>query len=216
VMASRKPPNSGVIGRQDEKLASLLRICQRLNSQRDLGTLLDLLAREATRLMRAERASIFVLDEGRGELWSKVALGTDEILRFEARLGLAGAALAGETIRVQDPHRDARFYPGIDARTGYRTRNLLAVPLRTLSGKNIGSFEILNKKRGAFAEQDEEIAQSLAAHAAIAIETAQMLGELQHNQDVLLQQNAQWRKEVAGRLSSDSILGTSEKILRVL
>ena len=95
----------------NEKLAEILSICRKMNSERDLGALLDLIAREATSLLRCDRASIFLLDRERNELWSKVALGSDDILRFDARLGIAGqAALTGETINVRDAYSDPRFY----------------------------------------------------------------------------------------------------------
>src|SRR5947199_9343365 len=107
----------------NEKLAAILAICQKMNSERDLGSLLDLIAREAISLLNCDRASIFLLDRERNELWSKVALGSDEILRFDAKLGIAGnTALTGNTINVRDPYSDPRFYTAIDDRTGYRTR----------------------------------------------------------------------------------------------
>ena len=70
----------------------LLKVCQKMNSERDLGTLLDLIAKEATKLMEADRASLFLLDRERGELWSKVALGSKEI-RFD---GLEEGRSVGE------------------------------------------------------------------------------------------------------------------------
>src|ERR1041385_5550132 len=91
----------------NEKLAAILTICQKMNSERDLGALLDLIAREAIELLDCERASIFLLDRERNELWSKVALGSDEILRFDARLGIAGtAALTGNSVNVSDAYSD--------------------------------------------------------------------------------------------------------------
>src|SRR5579863_7220469 len=104
-----------------EKLAAILAICQKMNSERDLGSLLDLIAREAIKLVDCDRASIFLLDRERNELWSKVALGSDEIIRFEASSGIAGAAVTGgQTINVLDAYSDPRFYTGIDTQTGYR------------------------------------------------------------------------------------------------
>ena len=95
----------------NERLAAILAISQKMNSQRDLSSLLDLIAREATSLLDCERASIFLLDRERNELWSKVALGSDEILRFDARRGIAGnTALTGNTINVRDAYSDPRFY----------------------------------------------------------------------------------------------------------
>src|ERR1039457_3789239 len=93
-----------------DKLAAILTICQKMNSERDLGSLLDLIAREATSLLDCDRASIFLLDEERNELSSKVALGSEVILRFDASLGIAGyVALTGNTINVRDAYQDRRF-----------------------------------------------------------------------------------------------------------
>src|SRR5213594_2243438 len=98
------------ISRLHEKLSAILTISQRMNTERNLGALLDLVAREATRLLDADRASIFLLDRENLELWSKVALGSDEIIRFDARKGIAGAAaLTGKVINVSDAYNDARF-----------------------------------------------------------------------------------------------------------
>src|SRR5579862_2728960 len=116
-----------------EKLGEILAICQKMNSERDLGALLDVIAREATNLLECDRASIFLLDRERMELWSKVALGSGEILRFDARKGIAGAAaLTGKVINVTNAYNDPRFNQSIDFQTGYRTRTLLAVPLENL------------------------------------------------------------------------------------
>ena len=130
-----------------------------MNSVRDLGALLDLVAREAARLLEADRASIFLLDREKMVLWSKVALGSDDIIRFDARKGIAGAAaLTGRIVNVSDAYNDSRFNQSIDNQTGYRTRNLLAVPLQNLiDGEVVGAFEVLNKKHGSFDAEDEEV-----------------------------------------------------------
>src|SRR5512134_2732397 len=85
-----------------EKLLAILNITQKINAERDLPTLLALIARESARLLEADRSSIFLLDREKCELWSQVAMGSEERLRFDARLGLAGAAaLTGETVNVE-------------------------------------------------------------------------------------------------------------------
>jgi Nif-specific regulatory protein len=209
-------PFSKELNHLGEKLLPVLNICQKMNSERDLAALLDLIAHEATKLMAADRASLFLLDRERGELWSKIALGSEEI-RFDARLGIAGAvALTGATINVEDAHQDPRFHKDIDLRTGYRTRSLLAVPLRNHEGEIIGTFEVLNKKIGAFGQDDEEILKALAAQAAIAIETAQLVEEMRRHRNQLQEENAQLWKEVEARFSTQNIIGTSEKIHAVL
>lgn len=197
--------------------AHLLEICQRINSERDLGSLLDLIAREALKLVECERASIFLLDRERNQLWSKVALGSNEILRFDASSGIAGAAVTGGAmVNVIDAYSDPRFYTGIDSQTGYRTRTILALPLRNQSGRIIGAFEALNKHTGVFNRRDEDALQTLGSHAAIAIETAQLIGELRRSQDELVAQNTHLWREVEGRISSHGIIGSSVRIQQVV
>ena len=201
----------------NERLAAILAISQRMNSQRDLSALLDLIAREATSLLDCDRASIFLLDRERNELWSKVALGSDEILRFDASHGIAGnTALTGKTMNVRDAYSDPRFYTAIDDQTGYRTRTVLAVPVRNQQGVIIGAFEALNKRSGVFGARDEESLLALASHAAVAVETAQLIGELRRNQDELTQQNAHLWREVENRYATHGILGTGQRIQQIV
>ena len=201
----------------NERLAAILAISQRMNSQRDLGTLLDLIAREATSLLDCDRASIFLLDRERNELWSKVALGSEEILRFDARHGIAGnTALTGNTINVRDAYSDPRFYTAIDDQTGYRTHTVLAVAVRNQQGVIIGAFEALNKRTGVFSARDEESLLALASHAAVAVETAQLIGELRRNQDELTQQNAHLWREVESRYAAHGIIGTGQRIQQIV
>jgi len=200
-----------------DQLVHILHICQKMSSERDLTALLDLIAREAATLLDADRASLFLLDEEKGELWSKIALGSDEILRLDARLGIAGAVVtSGQTINVPDAQHHPKFYPRIDNYTGYRTLNLLATPLVNHVGRTVGVFEVLNKKTGTFDPEDEEIIKALAAQAAIAIETAQLVEELNRHRSQLQKENSQLRKEVEGRFYTQKIIGTSQKIQAVL
>jgi Nif-specific regulatory protein len=200
-----------------DKLHAILRICQQMNAVKDLAVLLDLIAREAARLLEADRASIFLLDREKHELWSKIALGSEETLRLNARFGIAGAVVqTGRTIRVDEADRDPRFYPAMDAQTGYRTRSLLATPLQTLDGQIIGAFEVLNKREGTFTDADEEILKALAAQAAIALETAQLFERLKRHREQLLEENTQLWKEVEGRFATQPVLGTSGRIQEVV
>ena len=124
--------------------------------------MLTLIAKEAARLLDAELASLFLLDAARGELWSKVALDTDETLRFDSSQGIAGEAIrSGQIIRVNDVAQESRFFTGVDSRTGFQTRNLLAVPLRNLRGEISGVFEVLNKRKGIFTDEDVEVARQI-------------------------------------------------------
>jgi len=201
----------------DDKLAAILAICQKMNSERDLGSRLDLIAREATHLLDCDRASIFLLDRERNELWSKVALGSTEILRFHAAEGIAGrAVLTGEIVNVEDAYSDPRFYSAIDNLTGYQTRTVLAVAVKNQAGEIIGVFETLNKRAGVFTARDEHALTALALHAATAIETAQLVGELRRSQDELVQQNAHLWREVENKYAAHGIIGAGLRIQQIV
>jgi Nif-specific regulatory protein len=184
-----------------------------MNSERELIPLLDLIAREATSLLDCDRASIFLLDAEKRQLWSKVALGSDEILRLDATKGIVGRAVqTGETVNVRDAYSDPRFFTGMDDQTGYRTRNLLAVALRNQEDEIIGAFEVLNKRVGVFTLRDEEALTALGAHAANAIETAQLITDLRRREDELSEQNGRLLLDVESRFTSHGIIGASPKV----
>jgi Nif-specific regulatory protein len=200
-----------------DKLLEILNICPKMNSVRERVALLKLLARETTRLMGADGASIFLLDREQHELWSIVSLDSPTILRFDATLGVAGTVVkTGQMINVADAQSEPRFYHGIDAQTGYHTRNLLAAPLLNLEGQLLGVFEVLNKTEGTFTRADEELLSAFAAQAAIAVETAAAVEELRSHRDHLLHENAHLRKEVRGKFASPTLLGISEPMQAVL
>ena len=196
-----------------EKYTALLDISYRLNSERNFDQLLKLIADEATKHVDAERATIFILDKNKGELWAKVALGVSDTIRFDARLGIAGAVLiAGKSLVVEDAYKSPLFYPSIDSLTGFHTRNILSVPLRTPKQEIIGVFQVLNKRDGKFTSEDEHFVQALANQAAIALENTQTLTELENRQQELIEENQNLRKEVEERFTTKSILGTNSKI----
>jgi Nif-specific regulatory protein len=215
-MSVLRHSGNGVNNHQSGKLHAILHICQKMNAERDLVTLLELIAREATRLMEADRASVFILDRDKNELWSHVALESEPI-RFPAHMGIAGATVqTGETINVANVHQDSRFFSGVDASQGYQTHNLLAMPMRNYHDQITGAFEVLNKQQGPFTPDDEELLKALAAQAAIAIETAQMIQALSQHRDRLLEENSQLWHEVGDRFATQNLLGSSDKLHQII
>src|SRR5256885_9545345 len=127
-----------------EKYASLLEISKRINSEKNFDELLNVIATEAAKLVDADRATIFLLDKEKGELWGKIALGVSETIRFDARLGIAGAVLiSGKKLTVEDVYKSPLFYPSVDANTGFHTKNVLSVPLVNFRREIIGVFQVL-------------------------------------------------------------------------
>lgn len=161
------------------KLTSILDVAKAMSAARDLDLLLPLIIHEAAKVVDADRCTLFVLDRERGELWSKVAQGAAKEIRVQLGRGIAGSvAETGQVINIEDAYADPRFNRQIDATTGYRTRNILAVPMRDAQGDVTGVLQALNKQAGAFTEEDTELLLALGGQAAGAIENALLHDEI--------------------------------------
>jgi len=124
------------------------------------------------------------LDRQTNELWSKVALGMQHTeIRVPFGRGIVGhVASTGQTLNIQDAYLDQRFTHDIDRLTGYRTRSILAVPLKNVGGHIIGVFEAMNKDGTPFDVDDEGILQLISSLAASGIENAQLYESLSKSQ----------------------------------
>jgi serine/threonine-protein kinase len=149
----------------------LLETVHRLLAAPNLDQRLRILGEAAARLVNAERATIFLIDKPRGELWSKLALGEDvSEIRLPIGSGIAGSvAQTGQVINLSDPYSDPRFNPEVDRRTGFTTHNLLTMPMTDAGGRRLGVFQILNKRGGPFGQEDVAILAELARSAALVV-----------------------------------------------
>jgi multidrug resistance efflux pump/putative methionine-R-sulfoxide reductase with GAF domain len=131
-------------------------------------------------VMDAERCTLFLYDEERGELWSKV-LTESKVGEIRVRLGegIAGHVMAtGETVRVDDAANDPRFAARFDRASGFVTRTILCHPLVNVHGRRIGVVQVLNKRGGRFSDRDTELLAALTSQATIAIENARLYQDL--------------------------------------
>jgi GAF domain-containing protein len=168
--------------RDVETLERLLEISSLLNSTLKLDELLAQIMASATELTQAETSSLMLLDGEGEELTVEVATGApgEAVVRehVPAGRGIAGWVVEhGEPAVVDDPKSDPRFYAGMDEKTGFETRSILAVPMHT-HDRTIGVLEVINKRDGSFDDADLKIATALANHAAIAIDNARLYASL--------------------------------------
>ena len=162
--------------RQLERLRSTLEIASRLSQAEDAAPLLELIAQQATRLLNCDRSSIFLWNRERNEVEARPALGVKGAsLRLPAGEGIVGETLrTGKAICVDDAYDDPRFNQEVDRKSGYRTRNLICVPLRDGSGQVIGAFQGINQNDNRpFTPEDEECLTLLGTQATIALRNLQ-------------------------------------------
>jgi HD-GYP domain-containing protein (c-di-GMP phosphodiesterase class II) len=166
------------LNQRAERLKLLLRLGLEFHAEREFPRLLDRIWGELTRVLHAERSSLFLVDLERGELYSVIAQQEEEI-RFPVGKGVAGAVVSsGESILVPEAYADPRFNPEVDQKTGFRTRSLIASPLRNRRGEILGVAQVLNRVDGRpFDEEDRDLLEALCSVAAVAIETVQLYEE---------------------------------------
>ena len=157
----------------------------------DLSALLKRVMEEATRMLNADRATLFLNDEKTNELFSRVAMGEGiGEIRLPNTAGIAGSVFtSGETMNIPYAYADLRFNPSFDKQTGYFTRSILCVPVTNKNGKVIGCTQVLNKKGGKFTEEDESRLKAFTQQVAIALENAKLFDDVsksrQYNESML-------------------------------
>lgn len=156
-----------------------------------LDEILELVVTRMAEVLEADRATIYLLDDDGQKLVSRVALGFDGREQREIRLalgeGIAGwVARTGQSLNIVDAYADPRFDATWDRLTGYRTRNVLCVPMRNRLGRPLGVVQVLNKRVGLFDADDEAMAIALAAQAAVTIENNRFFVQtIQKNMELL-------------------------------
>lgn len=160
------------------KLETLLDVNRELALELDLDKLLTLIANAASRVMAADRSSVYVIDDKNGELWTRVAQGVGEI-RMPIGRGIAGrVATDGHMVNVIDAYQMPDFDRTWDEKHHYVTRTMLCCPLRGRLGTVIGVFAVLNKQTGHFDREDETLLEAMSAGVAVALENALLVEEL--------------------------------------
>jgi sigma-B regulation protein RsbU (phosphoserine phosphatase) len=163
-----------------DRLQSMVEASKVFNSTLDLSEVLSKILEVAKRLTKAERGTLFLVDEKADEIWSLIAQGMEEQeIRLPRGRGIAGhVALTGEIINIPDAYADNRFDPKVDKRTGFRTRNILTLPIRNKAAKIIAALQLLNKAGGNFTDDDTDVLLTLSGQMAMSLENAQLHHDL--------------------------------------
>ncbi len=163
----------------EAQLSTLLESMKLINSTLDLDELLTIVMREITEKLKADRGTLYIVDEQNNEIWSKIAQGDRQLeIRQPIGKGISGhVAQTGEVINISDAYQDRRFNPDFDKKSGYRTRSVLCMPVLDKTDRIIAVLQILNKKNGRFTAKDEVFTSVFSDYIALAIQNAQLYQE---------------------------------------
>lgn len=181
----------------NDDLRQLLDVNLAITSEMQLESLLGKIVEVTSKILQADRASLFIYDDKRDELWSLVAQGVDKVpIRFPASQGLAGHALqTGEVVNIEDAYADSRFIKATDIETGYRSRSILSMPIVARDGRKLGVMQALNRHQATrFSPEDVSKMGAFAAQAAVAIDNATLFSQIiesrNYNESVLRSMSA--------------------------
>ena len=180
--------------RRASRLETILEVTAHWNQSRETDQLLTEIAEASTRLLGAERATIFLPTKNGTQLVGRPALGVEGgELKIPSNAGVVGKVMAsGEALRVDQDiaGEQAQINRAVDEQLNFQTRSLVCVPIVNSAGKTIGAFELINKTEGNFTDADTTDLSELAAHAAGAIETTQHVEKLVTTRKNVAQQAA--------------------------
>lgn len=165
------------------QLNALNNISLELTRTTDLDVLLNKIIKYAAIIVKAEAASILLLDKEKNELYFKASLGkkSKEIKKYKVKFGegIAGwVAEKGESLIVENVAKDTRWKKSLDSATKFQTKSLICVPL-ILEKEIMGVMEVINKKDNEyFDKNDEEILNSFASQVVIALWNANIIEDL--------------------------------------
>jgi signal transduction histidine kinase len=159
-----------------ERYKRLIEISRDLASTLDLDPLLYRIIDAARAITGAQAASILLYDSAARQLFFQVASSMDPMMRgiVVPMDSIAGWIVTNrKPVRIEDVHKDQRYFKNVAKTLSFDTSNLMGVPLIT-KDKVIGVLEVLNKEQGAFTETDEDLLTVLGAQAAVAIENTRL------------------------------------------
>ena len=139
-----------------QKFNQIAEFGKKLTTLTDIEKVLELVSTEAKSLLNAERCSIFIVDYEDQMLWTRLSDGIGRIV-----IGL-DSGIVGDTYKqkkaqiVNNPYEDDRFLPHIDKKSGYKTKNIITVPIFNSKREVMGVIQLLNKSRFDFDQDDLE------------------------------------------------------------
>ena len=203
-----KEPNEKQALESQKILDLLFSYMPKIAAERKMDNLLVLMADLGRSIVSADRCSLWLVDEDRGELWTKVAHGVSE-LRLPIDAGFVGYSVkTAEPLLIKDAYQDPRFDRRSDEKTHYRTTSVMTVPLMDSAGNVMGVFQAINKQgqdelgeAAVFSVQDLERLRLTAVYSAKTVESAMLNMELEATQREIIHilgEVSEYRSEETG------------------
>ncbi len=206
-----------------EDLSLFYSVATSIHSIRDLDDMLRAIMRKIKTVLGVEGASIALHDIDRREFYfiktvEEARDGEHENMvnmRFPDHLGVAAHVVQrNRSMIVPDVSSDAHFFDGLSSKDKFETRSMICTPLRTRGGV-IGVLYALNKVRGIFTERDAQLLDTISGTVAIAIENAQLYGDMKQYANNLEEENRKLKSALRERFNLQGVIGSSSKMRKL-
>ena len=217
-LATKLSELEAAVARQSERFAALIEIGAQVSSARDVDEVLQAVMERLTGLVHAEAATLFMHDAEARQLWGRVLRGASlKEIRISDAAGIAGQVFTtGRTMIVGDAYSDVRFNPDIDRQSGFRTRSIIAAPLRHVSGRVLGVLQVLDRRVDAFTSEDKALVEGIASQVSAVLDNMALVDELKRGRDELAQRVSDLDALYEVEKTVGSSLGQTELLERIL
>ncbi len=168
----------------NEILKLIFKYLTEVSSMRSYDDIIMVLADMGRALTSADRCTVWVVNDDKKSIWTKVAHGMDAI-ELPINSGIVGSSIMNnEKIIIDDVYKDDRFNSDIDKKTGYTTKSMMVIPMCDNENEIIGAFQVINHKgeKGVFDERDMERLLLASTYAAETIISAKLTAEIEDTQ----------------------------------
>lgn len=167
----------------DKSTQLIFKYITKIEKERNINTVLLDLSDMARELIDADRCTLWLYDEEKHKFWTKIAHGIKDKLEMSADKGIIGLALKEKKAFIVDnPYSHPHFSQEVDEKTGYKTENIMVVPIKNMQRDVIGVYQTINKKDGSFTDYDINYLKLVATYSAEIIETAYLYKEIEETQ----------------------------------
>ena len=143
--AEQKENTGEVVGELAKKLKDIMQAGLDIPTNLSIEAVLDYCMQRTCDIMNCDRASLYIVDVDKGFMWTKLGTMSPEI-KIPIGKGIAGiVADSGRPCYIYDAYSDPRFNSKVDAATGYRTRNLMVIPVKDKDGVVRAVLQVINK-----------------------------------------------------------------------
>jgi len=164
-----------------------------ITTELDLATVTHRILQNVGILLNADRCSLFLMKNEGNERFlvshlfdvNQISSLEDNVVKnqnqIKIKLGQGAAGLVastGRTLNISDAYKDSRFDRGVDIQTGYKTNNLLCMPIMDSDKKIVGVAQAINKNDGPFNTKDEKVFASYLSFCGIVINNAQLFEQI--------------------------------------